>query len=123
MEKEIRKKIYISGPLSGYDYKERQETFTTIQRILEYMNYEVKNPLGNCSLCDSAKRQNMREDLKMLLDCDEIFMMDGWNRSQDCLLELNVAVAANMQVLYETNPIPCIYITPTGSLSVAKTKY
>lgn len=121
MKIEFTKNIYISGPLSGYDYKERQESFTKVQKILELMNYEVKNPLANDSLYDPPKR--LRENLKMLLDCDEIFMMDGWNKSQDCLLELNVAVAAGMQVLYETNSIPCTLITSIGSLSVVKTKY
>ena len=68
------KKIYISGPISGYSYEERQQYFAKVQEILELVGYEVKNPLDNGLPSDSTTHQHMREDLKMLLECDEIFM-------------------------------------------------
>lgn len=42
-----QKKIYISGPISGYDYKERQQVFAKVQEVFELIGYEVKNPLAN----------------------------------------------------------------------------
>lgn len=116
MKIEFMKKIYISGPISGYSYEERQQYFAKVQEILELVGYEVKNPLDNGLPSDSTTHQHMREDLKMLLECDEIFMLQDWNRSAGCQTELNVAVAAGMKVIFENvnASIPTSIITPIG---------
>ena len=119
------KKIYISGPISGYSYEERQQYFAKVQEILELVGYEVKNPLDNGLPSDSTTHQHMREDLKMLLECDEIFLLQDWNRSAGCQTELNVAVAAGMKVIFENvnASIPTSIITPIGKLTVIQTNF
>lgn len=125
MKIEFMKKIYISGPISGYSYEERQQYFAKVQEILELVGYEVKNPLDNGLPSDSTTHQHMREDLKMLLECDEIFMLQDWNRSAGCQTELNVAVAAGMKVIFENanTSIPTSVITPIGDLTVVQTNF
>lgn len=116
-------KIYISGPISGYDYEERQQAFAKVQEILELIGYEVKNPLDNGVPKNASTHQHMKADLKMLLDCDEILMMKNWNRSAGCHTELNVAVAAGMKVSFESRITPIALISPIGGLSVAQTDF
>jgi hypothetical protein len=36
-------------------------------------------------------QEYMREDIKALMDCDGIFMLDGWNRSKGARVEKELA--------------------------------
>lgn len=118
-----QKKIYISGPISGYDYKERQQVFAKVQEVFELIGYEVKNPLANGMPPNASTHQHMKADLKMLLECDEIIMLKDWNCSAGCQRELNVAVATGMKVLFENTSTPIAFITPIGGLSVIQTEF
>ena len=42
-------------------------------------------------------------DMKMLFECDAICMMDGWEQSKGCKLELDVASSCGLTVYYESD--------------------
>jgi len=118
-----RKKIYLSGPISGYKYEERKCTFSKIREIFELVGYEVMNPLENGLPQEASTKQHMKEDIKMLLESDKIFMMNGWNHSAGCHTELSVATALGLEVLFESIATSTIIISPIGGLSVVKTEF
>ena len=97
---QMKKKIYISGPISGYDIEERRETFATAKKFLEIEGYEVCNPLENGLPSDADTHQHMRADLKMLVQCDEIFLLNKWNHSAGCFVEFMVAVAIGCKLRF-----------------------
>lgn len=96
----MKKKIYISGPISGYEYDERKSTFKLAKEMLEGQGYEVFNPLENGCPPDATTHQHMRADLKMLVQCEEIFLLDKWNHSAGCFVEFIVAVAIGCKVTF-----------------------
>lgn len=96
----MKKKIYISGPISGYEYEERKETFAMAKKFLELEGYEVFNPLENGLPSDADTHQHMRADLKMLIQCDSIFLLDKWNHSAGCFVEFMVAVAIGCKLRF-----------------------
>lgn len=97
---QMKKKIYISGPISGYDIEERRETFAMAKKFLEMDGYEVFNPLENGLPSDADTHQHMRADLKMLVQCDEIFLLSKWNHSAGCFVEFVVAVAIGCKLQF-----------------------
>lgn len=117
------KKIYISGPISGYDINDRKDAFAKAQEVLELCGYEVRNPFDNGLDREAFTHEHMRADLKMLLDCDEILMLKGWNRSAGCNVELQCAVAAGLEVCFESNATPSAIVTPIGGLSLIQTDF
>lgn len=100
-----KKKVYISGPITGYDLKERKLAFLKIQHMLEYLDYQAVNPFDNGVLESANWHMHMHADLRMLLDCDAVYMMPGWEMSNGCKLELNVATSCGIPVMIETNGI------------------
>lgn len=96
----MKKKIYISGPISGYEYEERKETFGLAKKILETEGYEVFNPMENGLPKDATTHQHMRADLKMLVQADEIFLLEKWNHSAGCFVEFMVAVAIGCRLRF-----------------------
>ena len=96
----MKKKIYISGPISGYDYEERKQTFAMAKKMLELSDYEVYSPMENGCPPNATTHQHMRADIKMLVQCDEIFLLEKWNHSAGCFVEFMVAVAIGCRLQF-----------------------
>ena len=112
-EKLVEKmKIYISLPIK-IDEK------TVSKRYKEALDYVKKNlpdyePIGpvNINSFDDngikTKREHdyawyMGEDVKILLRCDAILMCDGWEKSEGCHCEYEVAKVYKKLIFYKFN--------------------
>ena len=85
-----RGKVYISGPITGIDFGNRF-AFSCARSALELCGYEVVDP-SEVQLDDEATWTDyMRADLKLLLDCDYIYMLEGWENSKGARLERELA--------------------------------
>lgn len=85
-----RGKVYISGPITGIDFGNRF-AFLYALCALELCGYEAVDP-SKVQLDDDATWADyMRADLKLLLDCDFIFMLEGWENSKGARLERELA--------------------------------
>ena len=97
------KSIYKSLPVTGYNLEERKEAARKVKRKLLNEGWAVYNPLDKSNVSDDAPRSvHMREDLKLLLKCDAICMLPGWNNSNGCNTELRVAQECGMEIYYES---------------------
>lgn len=45
--------------------------------------------------------EHMRRDIALLLECDCIYMLQGWELSKGAKLELDVASSCGIKVLFE----------------------
>lgn len=98
----IKDKVYISGPIAGYELDERKLAFLKVQHMLEELGYQAVNPFNNGIPDEAHWREHMRADIRMLVDCDSIYMMPGWELSKGCKLELDVASSCGIQVILES---------------------
>lgn len=94
-------KVYISGKITDTtDYVER---FAKAEEMLLGKGYEVVNPVtANEHLPeDTPWRVYMGESLKLLCDCDAIYLLKDWVCSRGASVELMTAQAMFMRVLTE----------------------
>jgi len=99
-----KSRMYISGPIAHYDLEERKQTFRRYERAIRTCNHVPVNPFKNRLYRDgigdeASWRDHMREDIRMLLGCDYIVMLPGWEHSKGCKLELDVASSCGIKVL------------------------
>lgn len=87
-------KLYLSGKITGTS--DAPERFGTAQTALAVAGYTVVNPL-EVTQADTWE-SCMRDDIKALLDCDGIVMLEGWERSRGAQLELHIAEALGMPI-------------------------
>lgn len=97
----MKKKVYISGAIAHYDLKERMATFDHAARYLSIKGYEPVNPFENGVSQDAHWMERMRVDIALLLKCDCIYMLQGWELSKGAKLELDVASSCGIKVLFE----------------------
>lgn len=97
----MKKKVYISGAIAHYDLDERRAAFDHAARYLSIKGYEPINPFENGISQEAHWKEHMRVDIGLLLTCDYIYMLRGWELSKGAKLELDVASSCGIQVLFE----------------------
>ena len=89
--------IYLAGPMTGmlaFNYP----AFHAEAARLRALGHRVINPAEN-DLPEAATWQDhMRDDLRAMLDCDQIHLLPGFGASKGAMLELIVAQALGMTV-------------------------
>lgn len=99
----MKGRCYLSGPMTGipeFNYPE----FHRVATWLRHHGWEVVSPAEQDahSGLDPEKAEwadFLRWDIRVLLDCDTIVLMDGWHRSRGARLEHHIAVEIGMQAL------------------------
>lgn len=97
----IQRKIYISGGISGHPLEERRAVFARAEEELRSRGYAPVNPFSNGVSLDAPYSDHIRADLRMLLECDGIYLLHGWMSSRGACLEHDVAVACGMEIIDE----------------------
>lgn len=83
--------VYISGPVTGNDNYEAD--FARAWDRLMSMGYYPVSPVGVGIILERRLGRTptwaeyMREDIKALMDCEGIYMLDGWEVSEGARLE------------------------------------
>jgi hypothetical protein len=95
------KKIYISGPISSHPTG-NVELFDSVASKIRQGGDIPVNPHEVCSGVNKTApwADFMREDIKALMDCDEILMLPGWSISRGARLENLIAMLMEMKVTY-----------------------
>ncbi|WJN74383.1 DUF4406 domain-containing protein [Burkholderia anthina] len=84
-------KIYIAGPMTGHPNL-NFPTFHAEAARLRALGYEVINPAELNAGPVADWLQCMRVDIKHLVDCDAIAMLEGWQTSRGASLEYTIAM-------------------------------
>ena len=99
----VRRKVYLSGPISGYDYEERRMTFSRLAEVMRKVGLVPVNPMENGVPKEAASEVHMRAEMKMLMACDTIMMLNGWKRSLGARVEHEVALSCGLSVMNESD--------------------
>jgi hypothetical protein len=103
-------KVYISGPITGYDLAERQAAFALAEDTINSMpGYKAVNPMRNGLPADASRPEHMRADLRLLLDCQSITFLPGWQDSPGCLFEHYVASVTGLGMEFLLDDFPRVH--------------
>ncbi len=101
--------VYLSGPMSGLP-DNNFHTFNAAAYSLRMVGYSVVNPAElqtDVTGLDeqTAWREFMKVDIKMLVGCDAIVMLPAWPESRGACLERSIAQGLSMRVMTLTDAI------------------
>lgn len=100
-------KLYLAGPMTGYKDLNFPH-FHAVADLLRRQGHEVINPAEVNSDPTMAWEDCMRKDIAVLVTCEGIALLDGWEKSRGATLEHHIARSLSMHVL-------CAYeLTETG---------
>lgn len=100
--------IFISGPMSGlpdFNYPAFHEAGEYLHAKGEIFFSPAHDWMGKERQPPTPEEEKpwehyMRKSLKMLLDCDRILMLPGWEKSRGATIEKELAIILNMQIEY-----------------------
>lgn len=109
MDKKLN--IYIAGPMRGYE-NNNHNAFDNAERVLEAK--KIWNPVNparvdrECGVdpSEDMTKLELREALKrdallILDDCECLYMLRGWEKSDGAKMEHAIAVALGLGIWYE----------------------
>lgn len=88
-------RLYISGPITGMPDL-NTSAFTAAEAALLDRGYEVVNPRTIPLVLDGDWHYYLREALKLMLTCDALAMLPGWEKSRGAGIEFRLAADLNM---------------------------
>lgn len=97
----MKTKIYVSGAISGHPLDGVRERFSLVKHKLEADGYEVMIPTENGLPPDAPWERHMAKDISLLMGCDIVLMLEGWQKSRGCRIEFNCAVEARKTIIFE----------------------
>lgn len=113
-----RRPIYIAGPMRGID-KYNFPAFDAATEQLYNQGWEPVNPADldramgydpedappgfdwSTMPAEISMKTVVKKDIEALLECDAIFMLNGWERSKGAKAELAVALWLDLEVIFE----------------------
>ena len=95
-------KTYISGKISGLPSEEAKKKFKQAESYLQGLGHDVVNPFELRLGVDAPWESHMLFDLKLLFECDSIYMLDNWIESKGAMIEKHIADVRGMKVLFQT---------------------
>lgn len=111
--------VYISGPMTGYPDL-NQDTFRRVARLVQGVGYTAVIPhdieaYPHSGDCPTAYNENggaraaehaatcyLRADLRAMLTCDVVLLLDNWHTSVGARLEHDVAVTCGIPTVSES---------------------
>lgn len=97
----MKTKVYISGKISGIE-NEAIELFANAEKQLQSDGFETVNPMNLSHNHDKSWHSYMKEDVKALCDCDEIFMLSNWVDSKGSTIEYVIATYLGLKVTHQS---------------------
>lgn len=86
-----KSKVYISGKISGLSEKVYKNNFNSAELYLTGLGYDAVNPVSEVTIPNGTWEDYMRRDIKLLCDCDYIYLLEGWEDSDGASLEKLIA--------------------------------
>lgn len=99
--------IYISGCITNKDTLNPNEVLHKIERFekasqrLKGAGYTVVNPCNLPHMHNHSWEAYLKEDLRAMLKCDAVYMLEGWKESKGAITEYEIAKLLKLEVLYE----------------------
>lgn len=87
----MKKKVYISLPITGYDIEERKRVADSAKARARAMGCEAITPFDVCPEEGKPYAYYMGRDIEALLGCDIIYLCKGWEHSKGCCAEAAIA--------------------------------
>ena len=95
-------KIYISGKISGLPLIQVIEKFKWHSGFLSLKGHTPINPMDISPFKPNKEwKDYMIDDIKVLFECDAIYMLKDWGQSKAARIEYNIAKELGLNIIFE----------------------
>ena len=95
-------KVYISGKITGLPANQVRAKFSSAEKHLTSIGYETVNPLDNGLTPEHTWAEHMIADIRLLFECDAIYLLSDWLDSRGALIEKHIAEILGLKIISQT---------------------
>ena len=95
----MKKKLYISLPITGRDLDSAKREAENYKRFYECAGYDVITPFDVSPDSEKPYSYHMGRDIETLLECDAVFFVYGFHHSKGCNLEYAAAKIYGKEII------------------------
>jgi len=95
-------KVYISLPISGHDIEQVKKRAEEVKQRIQNDSVEAITPFDVCNEKDRPYSYYMGRDIEALIECEGIYVCNGWHSSKGCQAEVHVAVVYDKKMVFES---------------------
>jgi len=103
--KRIIETIYIAGKVTGRNYDEAYSHFERVEILLRRQGFRVVNPMRLVHK-PTSWHDAMRVCIPALINCDAVYMLNGFHSSKGASIEMVIASLLGMPIDFEVNGYP-----------------
>lgn len=92
--------VYVAGPMTGY-IDLNFPAFNVVADMLRVEGYTVLNPADHGVIEGATWEDYLRFDITKLIQCDTIYLLEGWQDSKGAQLEYLIAERLGMRMIYQ----------------------
>jgi hypothetical protein len=98
-------KVYISGKITGLDLEFVDKKFNDSEEFLRSLGYvNIINPMKFSPIIEGKKWvEYLLDDIKVLFECDIIYLQNDWGISKGARVEYAVAQEIGLKFLFEND--------------------
>lgn len=97
MSEQKKPRCYVAGPMTGYP-ELNYPAFHAASERLRQLGFEVVSP-AELNPITEGYRAAMCKDILALIECDHIYLLDGWEKSKGATLEHHIATVLDIPVI------------------------
>ena len=94
-------KVYISGKITGLPCDEVKEKFVWAAEQIRRLGFTPISPINKDLPYDADWHEHMVQDIKLLLDCEAIYLQIDWKNSKGAQIEQYIAKEMGMLIIYQ----------------------
>lgn len=93
-------RVYISGAITSVGYDNAKEMFDQAKELINATGkYQAVSPMDFEEEEVKTWEQYMKKDIKLLVDCEFIYLLPNWRRSKGAVIEYDLAKALGIKTL------------------------
>lgn len=100
----MKKRVYVSLPITGRPVEEAREHADRVKAALSRKGYEVTTPFDIVHGTDAEYADYIGADITVMLKQDIVCFATGWDRSFGCLMERSTLDIYNAKMRTERKP-------------------
>lgn len=95
------KRIYIAGQITGLPEDVWMKNFSIARQEVRALEAAPVCPTMQPHDHGKTWEEYMKEDLRMMLTCDAVYVQRNWKDSKSAELERNLALGLGMEIIYQ----------------------
>ena len=94
-------RVYISIPITGHDPREQKAKADSLELKYLRQGAEVFNPFDTHDGKEHPWEWYKARDILRMHECQQIYFCKGWEKSQGCRLEKEMATLLGLKMVFE----------------------